>query len=410
MRRISILTLGLAVLAMVSAGRADWQPLGPDGGYLQGMAMSPQEPDVIYAAVYDYPNTYSRVMATTDAGTSWEHVGQIDYRYVYNMAVDPFDPDRVYACSRSTSMYRSTDGGATWTPSTLPYAGFMVKPDPFVEGRVYISGYIRDGSIGKMAMFISTDFGATWTPSIADSVGNSYGYCCGVSTVDSGVVYIAGSGGKLYRSTDHAETWELRNSGLGTAVLYSVSENSANPDILIAGTTSYGVYRSTDAGLNWARTGMMLRAYYAEFSAANPAYGYAAYDTVFVTTDSGATWFQPDPGIRQTYAKGFAVHPTEGEVAYVCGTNGCFRTEDHGTNWAEAHAGMKVSQISTISVNPEDQNRIYLELYQNGVYKTADCGETWTRCSDFLSCGNICGIGVEPGADADILYALEGAG
>lgn len=410
MRSKHLLIAGLAVLAITGATRADWVPLGPDGGYLQGMAMSPQDPDVMYAAVYDYPNTFSRVMKTTDGGESWECIGQIEYRYIYGMEVDPFDPDRAYACIRSTSIYRTTDGGATWTPSVLPYAGYMVKADPFVEGRLYVSGYYYDVSTYKMTMYISTDHGATWTPSVADTVGSSYAYCCAVSPVDSGVVYIAGSGGKLYKSTDWGQTWQLRNSGLGTNNVFSISENPGNRDILIAGTTSRGVYRSTDAGLSWAQTGRMLRAYYTAFSTANPAYGYAAYDTVFVTTDSGATWFQPDPGIKHTYAKGFAVHPTDPDVAFVCGTNGCHRTEDHGTNWTEAHTGMRIAQISTISVNPENQNRSYLELYQNGVYSSLDCGETWTRCSDFLSCGNICGIGVEPGADADVLYALEGSG
>jgi hypothetical protein len=53
---------------------------------------------------------------------------------------------------------------------------------------------------------------------------------------------------------------------------------------------------------------------------------------------------------------------------------------------------------------------VYLEVAGVGVYKSLDAGQTWEKCADFLSCGNICGIGLAEGEDGDLLYALEGAG
>ena len=409
MKKTLFLTCGI-ILVLAGTAPADWMPVGPDGGYIQSMALDPQNQDVLYAAAYDYPNSYSRVMKSTDQGGSWIEAGRVGYRYAYNMVVDPFDSSRLYVSCRTSRIYRSTDGGETWVMSTLPYVGYMVKADPFVPGRIYVGGYIRT-TANRMALFVSTDHGQTWSTSVVDSFNSANCYCCAVSPTDSGTVYVAGSAGRVYRSTDGGGSWEACHGGItSSGYIYALAENPGNPDILIAGTTSYGVYQTTDHGTSWARTGFMSRAYHVDFSPASPNVGYAAYDYVYVTTDYGASWSRPIPGIKHKYVKGFAPHPDSGEVSYVCGSNGIYRTRDHGTNWEAAHTGMRIGCISTISVNPENRERVYLEVDESGIYKSSDCGANWTRCNDFLACGNIAGIGIAPGVDADVLYALEGKG
>ena len=89
---------------------------------------------------------------------------------------------------------------------------------------------------------------------------------------------------------------------------------------------------------------------------------------------------------------------------------GIHRSTDGGANWHDAHTGLTISSVSCISANPDDERRVYLELYQVAVY-ASDCGgDTWRQCGYFLSCGNVCGIGIAGGAYPDVLYAQEGSG
>jgi photosystem II stability/assembly factor-like uncharacterized protein len=87
-----------------------------------------------------------------------------------------------------------------------------------------------------------------------------------------------------------------------------------------------------------------------------------------------------------------------------------FKTTDRGAHWAPANSGISIATISTISSSPWNQSNVYVECYENGVFRSSDGGAAWTRCADFLSCGAICGIGLAPGVGADVMWALEGAG
>jgi len=152
-----------------------------------------------------------------------------------------------------------------------------------------------------------------------------------------------------------------------------------------------------------------------EFSPAASNIGYALgyVDTTvkfYVSTDSGITWTITTPGMRLDKGAGFVTDPGVEEICFAHNTKGIFKTLDFGNHWQTAHQNIRIAKISTIAVSARDNRRIYLESYENGVFKSSSGGDTWTRCEDFLSCGNICGIGLAPGIDIDTIYALEGVG
>ena len=409
MKKFSIISITLTILILSQPGWSDWMSVGPDGGYIQAMAMDPSNPLIMYAIPYG--EVTPRVQKTTDGGQSWYEIGQINYRTIYNLAVDPHDGNYIYASCRSNRIFRSTDAGVTWDYVALPYYGYYLAADPHNPGRVYVAGYSRPSTLNQMTIFISTNYGQSWSSVVVDTDTTSVGYSCTVDPSDSGKVYIAGSLGRVFKSTDNGNTWTLCNNGMpSNGVTYALAVNPGDSDMIMAGLTSYGVYRTTNKGDTWIQTGTMSPIYYLAYSPGSPNIGYAAYNMVYMTTDYGATWFIPNPGLYFTYAKGFVPHPDSGDIAYACGSSGIFRTDDGGTNWATAHTGMRISSITTISVNAQNPQNVYLEMDEIAVFKSTDCGNIWERCSDFLSCGNICGIGIVPGVESDILYALEGKG
>jgi photosystem II stability/assembly factor-like uncharacterized protein len=405
------LSFALLLPVMVATGLADWIPVGPDGGNVQALGIDYQQPANMYAVPYEYPDN-PRVFKSTNAGASWDAVGRVPDPSVTSVCVDRHQPGVLYALGRGTEVLRSTDGGAAWSSVVLPGVGMQVCPDPLVSGRVFAVGYVST-SYTQPAVFISTDFGRSWSQTILEDDTN-YVYSCDWDPVNADVAYVGCYLGRVYRTSDGGGSWELRNVGLPlTSAIMSLSVNPGNPQVVVAA-ASDGLFRTTDAGASWTQVGAMARVYAVEFSPAQSQMGYlVGYDTtahLYVTTDQGATWQVQSSNLILGKATSLIADPLSGDGAWINGGTGVLKTTDRGAHWSPMNAGMRIATISTITACPSNRSRVYLESYQNGVFKSSDCGDNWTRCEDFLSCGNICGIGIVPGVDADILWALEGKG
>jgi photosystem II stability/assembly factor-like uncharacterized protein len=401
------------IAAAAGAASAAWVSLGPDGGYVQAFGIDPQAPARLYAACYDYPED-SRVFGSTDAGASWSMLGRIPYSSVTSLTIDPFDPDVIYAAGRGSGLYRSDDGGANWVLCNLPGYGQSFDWDASVAGRVYSGGYYLNGSSYCAALFISTDWGSSWSVSMPRPDTVFYAYACGADPSRSGTVYLGSNYGYIHRTTDAGASWTQTNAGIpSTASVQALTVNSDGSVVLAA--TSAGIFRSTDQGASWTLgAGSPASVMSARFSPGDARHawtlGRADSMRVYVTTDAGATWVRPVPGFVTSKTASLVPHPEVPTSAFLGTQTGIFRSTDQGANWHTAHTGLRIAKISTITAGPWDSDRAYLEMSENGVFKTQDRGTNWTRCNDFLSCGNICGIGVAPEPGGDALYALEGSG
>lgn len=280
--------------------------------------------------------------------------------------------------------------------------------DRSVPGRVYVIGY--NSTTPRHPSFSrSDDYGLTWSPMVIidSTVENQYGYAVAGA---GDVVYAGADYSGLYRSTDGGLTWETKNAGITPTTLYirALAIDTSDPNIVIAG-TSGGIFRTTNAGDTWVKTGTVMT-YYMSFSDADPNIGYAGYNYVYRTTDRGLTWTRPLPGLMMRYLKGFAPDPVNGPGVVCWGSSGVFKSSDSGLNWSCAQAGLRVSMVGAFNASPTDPARLYLDVDDCGMFYSTDGGTTWDTCRYFLSCGGICDIGVVPGANRDTLYALEGSG
>ena len=349
--------LALTLLAPLSGATAEnytWRNVAiGGGGFVTGVVFHPTERGLAYART-DVGGAYR----WDDAAQTWvpllDGLGQADWNLqgVESLAVDPADPSRVYLVAGTYTapdvsngeVFRSTDRGATWQRTALPFkcganeagrgSGERLMVDPNSPNLLYL-GTRRDG------LWYSTDHGTTWArlpgfPNVPDESvkfplkpGERYNHlsqAVGVIWVKldasrgqpgqpTPVVYAAVSrtGESIYRSSDAGATWSplpgqpttLRPTGAALApngTLYVTYADEPGPTQMRNG----AVWKFEPAGRKWTE----LSPEPAKPTADSRGFGYATVnidpadpstllvttwnrqprDEIFRSTNDGRTW------------------------------------------------------------------------------------------------------------------------
>jgi hypothetical protein len=234
-------------------GGANWQNVGLAGtGAIGRIAIDPKNPQRIMVAaagrLYD-PGGRRGVYRSTNGGATWSRVlaGANDTTGAVDVAIDPNDPQRVYAAmwdhvrhpdlrvygGVGSGVFRSVDGGATWhrlsngLPGPSPAIGRIgIALSPSNPMRLYA---IVIRTLGPFeGFYTSADGGDSWTKLADDGTlsgaQSSYGWWFGrvwVDPVDARHVFVAGvylcesnNGGTSFlgqvagHADDHAMAWD----------------------------------------------------------------------------------------------------------------------------------------------------------------------------------------------------------
>jgi uncharacterized protein (TIGR03437 family) len=281
------------------------------------------------------------VFKTIDATQHWQGLGNgLPSDLVYSITVDPTNPQTLYL-GMSQGLYKSTDGGNHWTtllqgpPPQAPHPGILLSPesvavDPSHPQTVYFSSI--DNGIYK-----STDGGTTWSPAGAGAGGIAF--MIAIDPANTTTLYAA-TGNGLYKSTDGAATWNATPLVAAPNAIFSVRSvvlDPSTPSTVYAGTSS-GVMKSLDAGVTWTALtngfSQSLDITTLIIDPVNPKTLYATTTINFApyrTTDGGAHWTQgqwSSAGIFE-YVVWLMVDPLV-----------------HTTIWAVTEFGLKVSRDS----------------------------------------------------------------
>jgi len=142
------------------AGVDVWTLTGPPSGTILALAIDPQNPATLYAAVSRdsvFPNSaVTGVFKSTDGGATWGATGLTIP--TSSLVIDPLTPTTLYAAG-SSGVFKSADGGGTWSAvnSGLPTPSLVrhLAIDPQTPTTLYASRS-SDG------IYKSTDGGGTW--------------------------------------------------------------------------------------------------------------------------------------------------------------------------------------------------------------------------------------------------------
>ncbi|MHB1223962.1 MAG: WD40/YVTN/BNR-like repeat-containing protein, partial [Gemmatimonadaceae bacterium] len=205
-------------------------------GSIGAIAIAPSDHNVIYVgtgehAVRGQSSSYGDgVYRSTDQGKSWTHLGLDATRQISAVRVHPDDPDVVYVAAQGDrwkgtperGIYRSTDGGASWTlvlkGENATSGASDLSMDPSNPRILYAAFWdnqrvpwqVRSGGAGS-GIWKSTDGGDSWTrlsqglPKLMGKIGVA------VSPADPERVYaiVEAEKGGLFRSDDAGRSWRL---------------------------------------------------------------------------------------------------------------------------------------------------------------------------------------------------------
>jgi photosystem II stability/assembly factor-like uncharacterized protein len=337
-----------------------WNPIFEDqpSQSIGAIAVAPSDPNIVYAASGEglqRPDLSvgDGIYRSADAGKTWTHLGLRDGQQIPALAVDPRNPNRVFAAvlghpygsNEERGIFLSIDGGQTWKKSLYKdqnTGGSDVQIDPTNPDVMYASMWkVRQGP---------------WED------GNEYNK----------------TGGGLFKSTDGGSTWHPLTSGLPKSIVQIyVAISASEPSRLYAtvGTTErgdyssgvgLGIYRSDDAGENWQKATTDPRPAFRigggdlpvpRVDPKNPDVVYSTSIVTMRSSDGGKTWvsFRGAPG-GDDY-QNIWINPADPKIILLVSDQGALVTVNGGQTWSSWY-NQPTAQLYHVGVSNEFPYRV----------------------------------------------------
>jgi photosystem II stability/assembly factor-like uncharacterized protein len=201
--------------------------------------------------------------------------------------------------------------------------------------------------------------------------------------------------------------------------LNSIIVDPNNPNTYYAGAPAGGIWKSTDAGLNWKPLIDELP----QIGVSGIAVDYNDSQTIYIatgdddagdsfsvgvwkSTDGGTTWSQTglNPSNAPNRMNDIYIHPTDSSILWVATTNGLYKTIDAGVTWTLTQSG----SIRDLKIKPGNPNTVYA-VSSSVFYKSIDGGDTFTTTSTGLpGSSSRLVIDVTP-ANSEVVYVVSAA-
>jgi photosystem II stability/assembly factor-like uncharacterized protein len=273
------------------------------------------------------------------------------------LALDPQEPDRVYAGLREEGVRRTDDGGRSWVDCGLP--------DPAV-------------------------------------------FSLAVSAAD-GAVYAGTEPSRLFRSDDGGESWRALDGLLElpsrptwsfpprpwTSHVRWIAPSPHDGDLLLVGIELGGLMRSTDGGMTWEdhRPGAQPDVHSLAW---HPGDAVRAYEAggggAAFSEDAGETWQRADDGRDRNYTWSVAVDPEDAELWYVSASTGPFAAHGRGDPqariyrrssgepWEPLAGGLPEPLPAMPYALVASDGRLFAGLADGQIWESRDRGDSWRAC------------------------------
>ena len=201
------------------------------------------------------PSDPSTMMAGTDYGTLKSADGGSDWFEEVQLNAGPppnaiaFQPNSeltVYAgFGYGWGLYKSTNGGATWTNPVPSKAVSSIAIDPVDPNNVYVG--LETYSFYTGGLMETTDGGSTWTTSLSNQNVSSIL----VDPANTRQIYAGTTAGTIFKSQDGGTTWSQVSGSTIVAPISALAFDPQNSEHLWAATSGQGVFYSPDGGTTW---------------------------------------------------------------------------------------------------------------------------------------------------------------
>jgi photosystem II stability/assembly factor-like uncharacterized protein len=329
---------------------SNWEPLfdHEPTGSIGAIAVAPSNPSIIYVgsgAGIIRPDlaTGDGMYKSTDAGSTWTHLGLDSTQMIAWVEVDPTNPDRLfvaalghpYGPNAERGIFRSTDGGRTF------------------EKVLYKDEYTSGNDVRIDPSNPTTVYAALWQQQEAFWEGGAFG---------------GGSGG-IFKSTDGGTTWAQLTGGLPPVLEANLAIAPSNPQVIYAMVAAVGrpgggggvsgpigFFRSGDGGAHWT-----LRTH--------------------MPGVQGDTTGTADPRPLARIGGGdlppITVDPKNENVVYSASVV-MWRTDDAGASWTAVRGSPGGDDYQRIWIDPNDPNLI-AAVSDQGAVISSNHGVSWSN-------------------------------
>ncbi len=344
----------------------NWSPIFDEKAWpsIGDIAISPTDPNTIYVGTGDpnisfYPMLGDGIYRSTDGGDTWTHLGLAAQRVISKIALHPTNPNIIYAASMglpfvrddARGLYRSTDAGASWQKvlTISDQAGICdLVMDPFDPNVLYASGW--------------------------DRVRNNQ------------ESVVRGPGAKVFKTTDGGNTWAQLTNGLPsedkcrTGLAISQQTQGLVYALYVDTDLALGaIYKSTDAGANWDTISIVgVEDAFSNFG------WYFAQIRVNPTNDDelyllgvDAWRGYPELGVWELMAPEwwlYEVHADKHDLEispsgkfYLATDGGLYRSDDNGVAWSDIE-NIPTTQLYRVAYNPHEPTYYYGGAQDNGTF------------------------------------------
>jgi uncharacterized cupin superfamily protein len=408
---------------------------GPSAGRTTALAIDPTNTQVIYAGAVE-----GGVWKTTNGGTTWIPLTDSQVSLATgSIAIDPQNHNTIYVGTGEANfsidsyygagVLKSTDGGATWTLSQGPF-GFNDACSNASIGAIAVqpsnSNVVLAGT-EYCGLWRSTNGGVTWSqpatvpnniaansiifdPSTPTTVYGSFGYIFGGGTPG------------VYKSTNSGATWALMN-GSGSTILPAGGREilalaASSSSTLYVGIQDpvnlgnlLGMWKSTDGANTWtqltnAPNYCIGQCWYDMPLAVSPVNPNVIYTgggnstPIFVSLDGGNTWTEQDHFELHVDEHAFAFTP-DGSTLYCAGDGGVWETTNPTgatVTWSGLNTTFATAEFYPgLSINPSNVNNTFGGTQDNDTeeytgspeWNVVTCGDGGATAIDFVNPLNV---------------------
>jgi photosystem II stability/assembly factor-like uncharacterized protein len=274
------------------------------------------------------------------------------------LALDPRDPDTLFAGLRAGGVRRTCDGGRSWVDCALP------EPEVFSLGVSSLDGSVYAGT-EPSRLFRGDDGGAGWVE------------------LES-----------LLELPSHP-TWSYPPRPR-TSHIHAIAPSPHDPDLLLVGIELGGLMRSTDGGVTWQdhRPGAQRDVHSLAW---HPSVSGRAYEAggggAALSRDGGESWSAADDGRDRHYTWSVAVDPDDPDLWYVSASTGPFAAHggddpqariyrsSGGEPWQPLGDGLPDPLPAMPYALVAAAERLFAGLANGQIWESGDRGETWRRLS-----------------------------
>lgn len=398
----------------------NWTQQGPGniGGRITALAVHPTNQNIIYLG---FPN--GGVFKTTNGGISWNPVFDDQVTLMIGaIAIDPKNPETVYVGTgdpdisgypfAGNGIYKSTNGGKTWTNTGLETTRIInqILIDPQDSKVIYVAAMGNPFEPGSArGLYKSTNGGLNWEKVlfISEQTGITN---IAIKPGNSQVIYAAswerlrrddtnvveGPNSRIQRSKDGGKTWEIIHNGIPeypySRIAIEVCKSS--PELvyarLVRNDTSFcnggqqisGLYKSVDGGDHWQQvipdynnSGLPCDVlggfgwYFGRIGVnpKNPNDIFLLGVDLYRSLDGGMRWERATPD-WWTYE----VHADKHEIEFLengdilLGTDGgLYKLKKNSTEWEDIE-NIATTQFYRVAYNPNNAANYYGGAQDNG--------------------------------------------